>query len=210
MAIDTAAVGLYADGEKGFGLPYPSLSPKSAGKTFVVWGGSSSVGTCVIQLAVASGAKVVAVASKHNHEFVKSLGASEAVDYNNPSVVEDVVKATQSLGGDFLGVYDAISNEASYKHSVPILEKLGGGSLLTVLPPPEKVPDSVKPNNLFGVNPALTGAIWKDYLGPALEQGKLKAVPEPLVVGKGLESVQKGLDKNKAGVSAKKVIIELA
>lgn len=211
LAIDTAAVGLYSERSKNyFGLPYPSLNPSSSGKTLVVWGGSSSVGTATIQLATASGAKVVAVASKHNHEFVKSLGASEAVDYNNSSVVEDVVKAVQSLGGEFLGVYDAISTADSYKYTVPVIEKLGGGSLATVLPPPEKVPESVKSVNVFGVNPELTAPIWSDYLGQALEEGKLRAVPEPLVIGKGLESVQKGLDKNKAGVSAKKVIVELA
>ncbi|CZT17671.1 related to oxidoreductase [Ramularia collo-cygni] len=208
LAIDTAAVGLYSK-DKGFlGLQYPSLNPTSSGKTIVVWGGSASVGTAVIQLAVASGAKVVAVASKHNHDFVKSLGASEAVDYNNPSVVEDVVKAVQSIGGDFAGAYDAISNEASYKYVAPIVEKLGGGSVAIVLPPPQEGPENVQFGSVFGVSP-ITHQIWSEYLGPALEQGKLKAVPEPLVVGKGLESVQKGLDTNKAGVSAKKVVIEL-
>lgn len=51
--------------------------------------------------------------------------------------------------------------------------------------------------------------MWKDYLPQAMQQGKLKCVPEPLVIGKGLESLQKGCDKNKEGVSAKKVVIEL-
>lgn len=209
LAIDTAAVGLYSPREKGyFGLPYPSLSPSSSGKTLVVWGGSSSVGATAIQLAVASGAKVVAVASKHNHSFVKGLGASEAVDYKDPSIVEDVVSAVKSVGGEFLGIYDAISTEDSYKHTVPIVEKFGGGSLATVLPPPEKGPESVKFGSVFGIN-EVTHPLWREYLVPALEQGKLKAVPEPMVVGKGLESVQKGLDTNKAGVSAKKVVIEL-
>lgn len=210
LAIDTAAVGLFGDKSKGFfGLSYPSLNPSTSGKTIVVWGGSSSVGTATIQLAAASGTKVVAVAGKHNHAFVKSLGASEAVDYKDPSVVEDVVKAVKSLGGDFVGVYDAISTDDSYKSTIPIVEKLGGGSLAIVLPPPEKGgPESVKFASIFGVD-ALTHPIWRDYLVPALEQGKLRAVPEPMVVGKGLENIQKGLDTNKAGVSAKKVIVEL-
>ena len=62
--------------------------------------------------------------------------------------------------------------------------------------------------NVFGIND-LTHSIWEGYVTKALEQGKLKCVPEPMVVGKGLDSVQKGLDENKKGVSAKKVVVEL-
>lgn len=41
----------------------------------------------------------------------------------------------------------------------------------------------------------------------ALEKGMIIAAPEPLIVGEELRSVQAGLDKQKAGVSAKKVVI---
>lgn len=54
----------------------------------------------------------------------------------------------------------------------------------------------------------MCGCLGADYINPALEQGKLQCLPEPLVIGKGLDAVQKGLDKNKEGVSAKKVVIE--
>lgn len=210
LAIDTAGHGLYDSQEKNyFGLPYPSLDPKPSGKTILVWGGSSSVGAITIQFAVASGCKVVAVASKRNHEFVKKLGASEALDYNDSSVVEHTVQATRSVGGEFLGVYDAISTEASYKHVLPILKELGGGILATTLPPPKELPGGIKAGNVFAINHEVLDPLWANYIPQALEQGKLKAVPEPMVVGKGLEHVQKGLDANKAGVSAKKVVIEL-
>lgn len=209
LALDTAAHGLYSKTEEGFlGLPYPSLNPTSSGKTIVIWGGSSSVGALATQLATASGARVVSTASAHNHAFAKSLGASEVVDYREASAVDDVVKAVKSVGGDFVGVYDAISNEDSYKSVLPIAEKLGGGSVAVTLPPPKDVPSGVKIGNVFGIN-SNTHPIWESYITPALQQGKLRCVPEPLVVGKGLDSVQKGLDTNKKGVSAKKVVIEL-
>ncbi|KAE9380901.1 GroES-like protein [Stipitochalara longipes BDJ] len=211
LAVDTAAVGLYDSREKGFiGLSYPSLNPTSVGKTILVWGGSSSVGALAIQLAVASGAKVIAVASSHNHELVKGLGAIEAIDYNKSSVVEDVVKAIQSVGGDFQGIYDAISSQNSYEYVLPIAEKLGGANVITTLPPPEIVSAGIKIGHIMSpINPAVTGPVWEHYITPALKQGKLKCLPEPLVVGKRLGSIQKGLDTNKAGVSAKKVVIEL-
>ncbi|CAK4033628.1 Zinc-binding alcohol dehydrogenase domain-containing cipB [Lecanosticta acicola] len=210
LAVDTAGHGLYDSREKGFmGLPHPSLEPKPSGKTILIWGASGSVGALATQLATASGAKVIAVASARNHNFVKQLGAAEAFDYNTSSVVDDVVKAIKAAGGDFAGIYDTISTPDANKYVFEIAEKIGGTNVCITLPPPEKVPSSVKLGQVFAINNAINGPLWEKYLTPALEQGKLKAVPEPLVVGKGLESVQKGLAKNKEGVSAKKVVIEL-
>ena len=42
-----------------------------------------------------------------------------------------------------------------------------------------------------------------------LQKGTLKALPEPIVVKGGLESVQEGLNKQKAGVSFGKIVVEL-
>ena len=120
-----------------------------------------------------------------------------------------MVNAVKAAGGDFVGCYDAISlQDQSYKYVLPMLEKLGGGNLAVVLPPPENPPSSVKSAHVFGIN-KMTHPLWADYVTKALEGGQLKCLPEPLVVGKGLESVQKGLDENKKGVSAKKVVVEL-
>lgn len=209
LAFDTAVHGLYGSQEGFLGLPSPSLNPRPIGKTIVIWGGSSSVGVITTQLAVASGVGVVAVASKRNHQLLQDLGAATAIDYNQPSVVEDVVKAVQAIGDTFAGIYDAISNEDSYKHVLPIAEKLGGSNIALVCPrPKENVPANVKFGDVIAIN-EVGAPLWEHYVPAALEQGKLKALPETLVVGKGLKSIQKGLDTNKAGVSARKVVIEL-
>lgn len=47
-----------------------------------------------------------------------------------------------------------------------------------------------------------------DYLPKAMEKGFVP-VPEPLVVGKGLETIQKAVETQKKGVSARKVVVEL-
>ncbi|OQO07718.1 hypothetical protein B0A48_07415 [Cryoendolithus antarcticus] len=213
LAINTAADGLYKGREDGFlGLELPTLTPTASGKTLVVYGGSSSVGAIAIQLAVASGATVIATASSHNHDFVAGLGASKVLDYKKSSIVDDVVEAVKSTGSNnFIGIYDAISLPDSYKNNLAILEKLGTGNLATTLPGPkaEELPKGSKTGGVFAISP-VTAPLWEDgYITQALEQGKLKAVPEPLVVGKGLDSVQKGFAKQKEGVSAKKVVIEL-
>ncbi|KAK5011058.1 hypothetical protein LTR28_006023 [Elasticomyces elasticus] len=213
LAISTAAAGLYQPGY--LELPFPSTSPKSTDKTLVVWGGSSSVGATTIQLAIASGVKVIATASKRNFDFVKSMGASEVFDYNSGSVVDDIVSAVGDKS-KFAGIYDAISLPTSYKACYAIGSKLGGCTIATVLPPPEDVqkPDNVKANGVFAVTVAtqfkqVGEAVWGKYVPEALEKGMLKCKPDPMIIGKGLESVQKGVDKNKEGVSAAKVVIEL-
>lgn len=133
----------------------------------------------------------------------------QAIDYKSSSVVDDVVSAVKSAGGTFAGVYDTISEQdKSYKHVLPILEKLGGGNLAITLGPPENQPENVKIGNVFGMS-EITHPIWENFLTPALESGLVKCLPEPMVIGKGLESVQKGLDENKKGVSAKKVVVDL-
>lgn len=81
--------------------------------------------------------------------------------------------------------------------------------LAAVLALPKKIPDNVDALSVIAMNHVVCGPVWERYITPALEAGKLQCLPEPLVMGKGLENVQKGLDENKKGVSARKVVIEL-
>ena len=51
--------------------------------------------------------------------------------------------------------------------------------------------------------------IYEDFLPQALADGRYHAEPEPHVVGTGLEHIQVGLDTQRKGVSAKKVVVLL-
>ena len=91
LGLSTAACGLF---QKDFlAMNAPSAAPKPAGKTLLVWGGSTSVGSNAIQLAVAAGYDVVTTASPRNFDYVKRLGAREAFDYRSRTVVSDIVSA---------------------------------------------------------------------------------------------------------------------
>ena len=137
------------------------------------------------------------------------VNTTQVVSYKSASVVDDVVSAIKKVGGTFAGVYDAISIEdQSFKYVFEIVDKLGGGNVATVLPPPENVPSNIKAARIFGID-QMTHILWAEFIPEALKSGQLKCLPEPLVIGKGLENVQKGFDENKKGVSAKKVVIEL-
>ncbi|USP77648.1 GroES-like protein [Curvularia clavata] len=205
LGISTAATLLFK--KETLALPM-SFSAPSTGKSVLVWGGASSMGAIAIQMAAATGLKVVTTASKHNLDKMKDLGASAAFDYNDPNVVDDIVAALQ--GTEFAGVCDAIG---AWEAWVPVSEKLGGryGSVALIQ---DKVPKSIEGNAVFAVSVALADkyigdVVWAQWVPEALEKGTLKAVPEPLVIGKGLDAVQKGYDEQKKGVSFRKIVIEL-
>jgi NADPH:quinone reductase-like Zn-dependent oxidoreductase len=189
------------------GLPYPTLDPVPARKTIIVYGGSSSVGATTTQLATAAGIKVIAITSARNASLSKSCGAAEVFDYKNPWIVDHVIAAAKASEG-FFGIIDVISSPETYGHDLAILEALGGGHLACVHPPPQTAPDNVKAGMIFAVDDAAT-PVWRDYVTPALQAGKLQCLPEPLVVGKGLEAIQEALKTLEAGVSATKVVVEL-
>jgi NADPH:quinone reductase-like Zn-dependent oxidoreductase len=91
MAVSTAAAGLFQDDY--LGLQLPSADARPTGETVLVWGGSTSVGSNAIQLAVAAGYEVIATASPKNFDYVRSLGASQVFDYSSPMVIPDIIAA---------------------------------------------------------------------------------------------------------------------
>lgn len=190
------------------GLPYPSLEPVTTSKTLLVYGGSSSVGSMTTQLATAAGIHVIAIASPHNFGLTKTCGAEEVFDYHDASFVESVIAAIKKSGREFVGIFDAISTPETYTNDLAILVALGGGHLACVHPPPADVPDNVKAGMIFAVD-EIAAPVWKDYVTPALQAGKLKCLPPPTVVGKGLEHIDLALKKCKEGLSATKLVVEL-
>ena len=91
LAVSTAACGLFQTDQ--LGLEHPSADAERTGETVLVWGGSTSVGSNAIQLAVAAGYDVITTASPRNFDFVRSLGAQQVFDYKSPTVVTDIIAA---------------------------------------------------------------------------------------------------------------------
>ena len=85
--------------------------PSKDGKWLLVWGGSSAVGSFVVQLAKASGFKVVATASPRNFDKVRAFGADAVVDYHSEQALDDIKKATGNAlhyGYDAVGKVDDV------------------------------------------------------------------------------------------------------
>lgn len=90
LGLSTAACGLFQADH--LALRPPALHGGPAGETVLVWGGSTSVGSNAIQLAVAAGYSVIATASPRNFAYLRSLGAFQVLDYRSPTVIRDAIR----------------------------------------------------------------------------------------------------------------------
>jgi NADPH:quinone reductase-like Zn-dependent oxidoreductase len=91
LGLSTAACALFE--QDGLALAHPELSARPTGQTVLIWGGSTSVGSNAIQLAVAAGYEVITTCSPKNFGYVKRLGASQAFDYRSNGVAGEIIRA---------------------------------------------------------------------------------------------------------------------
>jgi NADPH:quinone reductase-like Zn-dependent oxidoreductase len=96
-----------------------------AGETILIQGGAGGVAGFAIQLAKHIGARVITTASASNHDYVRMLGASRAIDYNK----EDF---TASAAGCDV-VFDTVGGEVQLK-SYAVLRP--GGRLVWIAAAP--------------------------------------------------------------------------
>ncbi len=87
-----------------------------AGERLLVTAGAGGVGHFAVQLGALQGLEVVATAGPTNHEFVRSLGASEVVDYHKPDVTRRLAGISyvlDAVGGDNIGTYQGVLAEGA-------------------------------------------------------------------------------------------------
>ncbi len=93
-----------------FHVGYLALHERAAlqsGERLVVRGGASAVGTAAIQLGVAAGARVIAVAGgPEKVELCRTLGATQVIDHMSEDVFDAVMAHTGGHGADVF--YDPI------------------------------------------------------------------------------------------------------
>ena len=96
------------------------------GQRILIHGGAGGVGSAGVQIAKAQGAYVIATASPRNHDFLRSIGADEVIDYNT-------VKFEERVKG-----VDAVLNTANLETGVRSLTPgvlKPDGILVTVVQP---------------------------------------------------------------------------
>ncbi len=230
LALSTAACGLFQQDQ--LALRYPAANPTPTGQTLLVWGGSNSVGSNAIQLAVAAGYAVITTASPRNFDYVRALGASQVFDYNSPTVVPDIIAAFRGktlAGALAIGTGSAApcldivhactgnkfvamaSPSVSFEHGMTprVLVKLVSSTVSLQVKSRAR---HIRTKSIFGTTlkgNEVSTVIYEDFLPAALAEGRYVAAPEPSVVGRGFASVQAGFDMQRQGVSARKVVVSL-
>ena len=235
LGVSTAACGLFQSDH--LGLAHPGADPAPTGQTVLVWGGSTSVGSNAIPLAVAAGYEVVTTASPKNSDYVRALGAAGVVDHHSPGAVADVVAALagrQVAGALAIGTGSAracsdVVAACEGRRFVSMVTPpaslgappAGAGDLLRLFPRTVGSVASLAVRNrmrhvdtrsVFGttlMDNEVCRAVYEDFLPAALSQGRYVAAPPARVVGRGLDAIQAAVDLQRDGVSAQKVVVSL-
>ncbi len=94
----------------------------SAGDVVYIAGGSGGVGSMVIQMAKAAGAKVATTAGSEEHlELCRSLGADLAINYRT----EDVFAKLREFSEEGIDVWYETQREPNLEAAIPLLRKRG-------------------------------------------------------------------------------------
>lgn len=92
-----------------------------AGKRILIQGGAGGVGSAAVQIAKARGAHVIATASGRNHEYLRSIGVDQTIDYTTTKF-EDAAR-------DVDIVFDTVGDETLQRSYVVVRR---GGMLISV------------------------------------------------------------------------------
>jgi NADPH:quinone reductase-like Zn-dependent oxidoreductase len=103
------------------------------GQTVLIHGGAGGVGSFAVQFARSVGAHVIATGSERNHEFLRSIGAAETIDYNAVDFV-DAVRQSHPDGVD--AVADFAGGD-TLDRSVAVLRHHGRASSILVPAAPD-------------------------------------------------------------------------
>jgi NADPH:quinone reductase-like Zn-dependent oxidoreductase len=119
--------------EQAAGLPLAALTAwqglvdtgrLSAGQRVLVHAAAGGVGHLAVQIAKSLGAHVIGTASAPKHDFVRSLGADEVIDYRSVDFVDVLREQPVDV------VFDPIAGDTSLR-SVQVLKD--GGILVSIL-----------------------------------------------------------------------------
>ena len=134
-----------------------------AGKNVLIHAAAGGVGSFAVLLAKWKGAYVIGTSSKRNLDFVRELGANEAVDYEKTrfeDVVHDVDVVLDTIGGE------------TQKRSWKVLNK--GGILVSIVAPPAAEEAARRVRQAFVLVQPNAGQLAE--MAKLVDAGKLRSV----------------------------------
>ncbi|MCO5733441.1 zinc-dependent alcohol dehydrogenase family protein [Rhizobium sp. SSA_523] len=178
-----------------------------AGETILIHGGSGGVGTIAVQVAKALGARVITTARARDHDFVRSLGADETIDYTAEDYVEAVARLTAGEGVHV--IFDTIGGDALTRSPLALAD---GGRVVSLV-------DLSKPQNLieaWGKNAAYHFVFTRqnrgklDALTDLVERGLVKPVVGATLPLAQISEAHELLENGSARGLRGKVVIDVA
>lgn len=183
--------------------------PDSTKIPLVVYGGSSAVGTYILQFAVKSNIHPLIVvagrAADHVEKFIDRSKGDTIVDYRKGAEgvqqgIKDALK-----GETLLHAYDAVSSQGSFGNIAQVLDPQG--AITFILPNREYpgFPETVKKSittvaDVHGKHKDF-GFVFSQYISRGLDEGFFRAQPQEVIPG-GLNGVEKALSQLKDGTAS--------
>ncbi|KAF3929358.1 Zeta-crystallin [Dactylella cylindrospora] len=199
----TAVQALFDQGGiAGFGVPEDERRKVNAGKRILVIAASGGVGVWLLQLAREAGVGgIVGVCGTSNVDLVKSLGATEVIDYKKQNM-DAWAAENESKKVDL--IIDCKGGQSLTQAWSCITD---GGKLLSIVEPPEgRKPSDSKAkdvaNYFFIMEPR--GSDLLD-VGRLFNEGKMQTVVDSVFA---LEDYQKAFDKLDGGHATGKILIK--
>jgi NADPH:quinone reductase-like Zn-dependent oxidoreductase len=191
------AAGVPIAGETAYRALHEAGGIKS-GQTVLIHGAAGGVGSAAVQIAKAAGARVIGTASPNNHEFLKSIGVDEVIDYHTQKF-EDIVKNVDLV----LNTADAATNS----RSIGVLR--AGGALVSIVGAANPAACAAA-KVVCGRPNRDTGAPSADLLERVAEladAGKFKVFVEAVYP---MQETAKAWAKNREGHTRGKLIIQVS
>lgn len=170
------------------------------GETVLIHGGAGGVGSFAIQFAKAAGARVLATASKANHEAMRDLGADVTLDYRDTDVMDQILREAGGAGVD--ASFDTVGG------NVPMSTQVTRpfGRIATILPPTGDLDALyVKNQTLYGTFLTREGARLRE-MAPLFERGQARVIVDAVLP---LEQVGKAHERLDSGHGRGKIILQV-
>jgi NADPH:quinone reductase-like Zn-dependent oxidoreductase len=167
------------------------------GETVLVTGAAGGVGTMALQIAASLGARVLGTASPPNHDYLRSLGVTEAIDYHG-----DWVAAARTIAPDGVdAVFDCVRGE-TFRRSFEAVRD--GGRVVTIVAFGEEVePGRGITHHAFS---ARAERRKLEKLSEMFDAGKLRVEIEEVLP---LEEAAKAHERVEAGHTRGKIVLEV-
>lgn len=141
--------------------------------------------------------------------MLRKLGASAVFDHTGPNVMTDI--ATAMKGKRLAGTLLAPGGAGDCFATIDQCDR--ARRVAVTLPQPDGQTADVEIVHFSGVrlkDREVGPMIYADYLPRPLAEGRFVASPAPMVVGRGLHAPQEVLKVQKAGVSARRDVVDLS